>query len=184
MWTNKKDKKSSTQEPTALPSYGSTVRANVAIAEIALISALYVALTILISPIAYGPIQFRISEAMIILVAVRPHLIVFVPVGCFFANLFSPYAGVWDLLFMPLVSTAAALPLFFFKKRYMLFSAWFYAVVTALGVGLMISVLSDINYFVVTPSVLASQLIIMTLAFFIEKGCLVFFDSQKSPKKK
>ena len=116
------------------------------LAEVAVIAALYVALTYLVAPVAYGPIQFRISEALVILVAARRHLIWFVPVGCAVANLLSPYAGVWDLVFMPAMSTVGALPLFFLGRRLLLPAAMVYAVVTGLSVALMISVIEGAGF--------------------------------------
>ena len=145
----------------------------VKIAEISVVSALYVALTVLVTPISYGPIQFRISEAVVILVAARPHLIFFVPIGCFAANLFSPYAGFWDWIFMPIVSTIGALPIYFFRRRYLLATAWLYAVVTAAGVGFMLSVLLKKGFFVLATPVLVSQTIIMTIAYFLFKGYFI-----------
>ncbi len=141
----------------------------------AVISALYVALTYLVAPIAYGPIQFRVSEALVILVAARPHLIFFVPIGCFVANLLSPYAGIWDLVFMPIMSTVGALPLYFFGRRYLLLSGWCYAVVTGVSVGLMISILEKAGFLILALSVTASQMIIMTVAFFLFEGYLFLF---------
>jgi uncharacterized membrane protein len=140
------------------------------ITEIAVISALYVALTVIVAPISYGPIQFRISEAVVILVAIEPYLLIFVPISCFIANLISPYAGFWDLVFMPLVSAVGAVPLAVFGRRYLLVTSWFYAVVTAAGVGLMLSVILEKGYIALTVPVLISQLTIMTIAFFIFKG--------------
>ncbi len=61
-------------------------------------AALYMAATLAVSPIAYGSVQFRISEVMVLLAWVNP---VFAPgliLGCALANLFSPL-GVIDLLF-------------------------------------------------------------------------------------
>lgn len=64
----------------------------------ALVAALYIAVSLLIQPISYGPIQFRIPE-------IFNHLIVFskkyffgIIVGVFITNLFSPY-GIYDLVF-------------------------------------------------------------------------------------
>ncbi|WP_238883183.1 QueT transporter family protein [Clostridium sp. YIM B02551] len=62
----------------------------------ALIAAIYAALTYLIAPIAYGPIQFRISEIMVLLVLVDPFYIVGLTLGCFLANLLGPY-GFMDI---------------------------------------------------------------------------------------
>jgi uncharacterized membrane protein len=144
---------------------------------VAVISALYVALTYLVAPVAYGPIQFRISEALVILVAARRHLLWFVPVGCVVANLLSPYAGVWDLAFMPAMSTVGALPLFFMGRRFVLAAGWFYAVVTGLSVALMISVIEGGGFAALAVSVTASQLIIMTIGWLLLSGYLMVFKS-------
>ena len=52
-------------------------------------AALYAAITILTAPLSYGPVQFRLSEAMVVLCALEPLLGVGITVGCFLANLFS-----------------------------------------------------------------------------------------------
>ncbi len=142
----------------------------------AVISALYVALTYLVAPFAYGPIQFRVSECLVILVAARRHLILFVPISCAVANLLSPYAGVWDLVFMPLMSTVGALPFYFFGRRLVLLSSWFYAVVTGLSVALMISVLEKAAFTLLALSITASQLIIMTAGWVLFSGYLLLFE--------
>ncbi|MBN1881853.1 MAG: QueT transporter family protein [Deltaproteobacteria bacterium] len=143
------------------------------IAEVSILSALYVALTLLLAPVSYGPIQFRVSEALVILVATRRHLLLFVPISCCIANLFSPYAGPWDLIFMPLVSMIGALPMYILRTRWLLFSSWAYAFITAVGVGIMLSVLVEKGFLVMFGPVLASQLIIMTIAFFVFRGYLL-----------
>jgi len=153
------------------------------LAEIAVLSALYVAMTVLLAPVSYGPIQFRISEGLVILVAARRHLIMFVPIGCFIANLFSPYAGPWDLIFMPLVSMLGVLPMYILRKRWLLISSWAYALVTAVGVGLMLSVLTEKGFFILFGSVLGSQLIIMTLAFFAFRGYLMTTGKKEQRKE-
>jgi uncharacterized membrane protein len=151
---------------------------------VAVISALYVALTYLLAPISYGPIQFRVSEALVILVAARRHLIWFVPVGCVVANVLSPYAGVWDLVFMPAMSTVGAVPMWLLGRRLLLLTSWFYAVVTGLSVALMISVIEKKGFWVLAGSVTASQLIIMTLGFAILSGYLYLFTGKVVETKK
>ena len=140
------------------------------ITEVAVLSALYVVMTVLLAPVSYGPIQFRVSEGLVILVAARRHLILFVPISCFIANLFSPYAGPWDLIFMPMVSMLGTVPMYILRTRWILFSSWAYAFVTAVGVGLMLSVLTEKGFIILFGSVLGSQLIIMTLAFGALRG--------------
>jgi uncharacterized membrane protein len=151
---------------------------------VAVISALYVALTYVLAPISYGPIQFRVSEALVILVAARRHLIWFVPIGCVVANLLSPYAGVWDLVFMPIMSTIGAIPMWLLRRRLLLATSWFYAVVTGLSVALMISVLEKKGFWVLAGSVTASQMIIMTAGFALLSGYLYLFVGKADGKKK
>ena len=55
--------------------------------KIALIGALYTALTMAIAPLAYGTVQFRISEALTLLPLFSPLGIWGVTFGCFLSNL-------------------------------------------------------------------------------------------------
>lgn len=72
----------------------------------AVIAALYVALTYLagLMNLAYGPVQFRFSEALTVLPFLFPEAIPGLFVGCIVSNLISPY-GVLDLV----VGSAATL---------------------------------------------------------------------------
>ena len=56
------------------------------IAESAIIAALYAALTWLFAPISYGPVQFRISEVLVLLVVLNPKYAISLIIGCFVAN--------------------------------------------------------------------------------------------------
>ena len=51
----------------------------------------YVVLTLAMGPLAYLPIQVRISEALVLLCFFRKDYIWGLTIGCFIANLFSPY---------------------------------------------------------------------------------------------
>jgi len=68
------------------------------------VAALYAALTILTASFAYGPIQFRISEALCVLVCFEPTLTVGLTLGCLIANLFSTVSAL-DII----VGTSATL---------------------------------------------------------------------------
>lgn len=56
----------------------------------AIICALYVAFTLIVTPIAYGQIQFRISEILILLCFYDKKNAIGLVLGCFIANCFSP----------------------------------------------------------------------------------------------
>lgn len=64
----------------------------------ALIAAIYAALTISLAPISYGPLQFRISEILVLFAFIDPIYIVGLTLGCFLANLFGGI-GIMDLVF-------------------------------------------------------------------------------------
>lgn len=72
----------------------------------AIIAALYVVLTYLagLMNLAYGPVQFRFSEALTVLPFLFPEAIPGLFVGCVVSNLISPY-GAFDLV----VGSAATL---------------------------------------------------------------------------
>ena len=53
------------------------------------VAGLYAAITILTASFAYGDIQFRIADAMCLLVVIEPSLTVGLTLGCVIANIFS-----------------------------------------------------------------------------------------------
>lgn len=55
----------------------------------AVVAALYAAITILTTPLSFGLVQFRLSEALMVLCALEPIVGVGITLGCFLANLFS-----------------------------------------------------------------------------------------------
>lgn len=57
------------------------------ITKTALVSALYVAMTLLVSPVAFGPIQFRISEALNFLGLYNIRYVWAITIGCFIVNM-------------------------------------------------------------------------------------------------
>ncbi len=74
------------------------------------IAALYAALTIFSSVfgIAFGPIQFRFSEALCILPLFFPEAVPALALGCLVANLTSPY-GLIDIVFGTTATLLAAI---------------------------------------------------------------------------
>lgn len=85
------------------------------IAESAIIAALYAALTWIFAPISYGPIQFRISEILVLLVVLNPKYAVSLILGCFIANTTSSL-GWYDMLFGTLATTLAIIPMIYVRK--------------------------------------------------------------------
>lgn len=85
----------------------------------AIIAAIYTACSLLpgISAISYGPIQFRIAEALMLLCLFSPSAVGGVTVGCFLANVFSPMgANMFDLVLGTGATFLAAISTYLVRK--------------------------------------------------------------------
>lgn len=74
----------------------------------AVVGALYAALTMMLAPISYGTVQFRVSEALCVLPVFFPYTSVGLFLGCALANMLSA-AGILDVVFGSLATFGAAL---------------------------------------------------------------------------
>ena len=74
----------------------------------ALIAAIYALFTLLCYPLAYGAVQFRLSEVMVLLAFVDRRYIPGLLVGCFVANLLG-IGGIIDAVFGTLASQVSLL---------------------------------------------------------------------------
>ena len=108
------------------------LRPGATIAEVGVVAALYAALTVVLQPASYGPLQFRVAEVLKSLVIWEPHLIAAFVLGNFLANLASPYAGPWELVFMPFANLIGAWGCYALGRR------WPYA-----GAALYVAGLAD-----------------------------------------
>ena len=74
----------------------------------AITGAAYASLTVLLSSLSYGPIQFRVSEVLCVLPFYFPSMSWGLFAGCALANIISG-AGVYDMIFGSLATLIAAL---------------------------------------------------------------------------
>jgi len=74
----------------------------------AILAALYTAITLLTASFAFGPVQFRMAEALSVLCCFQPHLGVGITLGCFIANLFSTVSAL-DIVVGTLATLLACL---------------------------------------------------------------------------
>ena len=82
--------------------------------QAALIAAAYTALTYSGFAFAYGPIQFRYSEALIAFAALTPAAVPGLTIGCVLSNL--AQLGIYDIVFGSLATLLAALFAYLFRK--------------------------------------------------------------------
>lgn len=86
-----------------------------AAAAAALIGAAYAALTMLLAPISYGPIQLRLSELLCVLPFFMPCSVWGLFLGCALANLMT--GNIFDIIFGSLATLFAALAGSWLGKR-------------------------------------------------------------------
>ena len=140
---------------------GGTPARRVALAGV--VGALYVVLSI--TPFSYGPVQFRIGEALKPLVIRYPALVAAFGVGTVIINLFSPF-GVLELTFMPLVDVTGGLLCYLIARRIgttfgTYVASLFYALWTAAGVALVLTIAAELPYLLTFLSVAVSEVILL-----------------------
>ena len=122
----------------------------------AMIGAAYAVLTILISPIAYGAVQMRLTEIIVLLACYNKKFIPGLTIGCLLANLASPM-GLYDICF----GTAATL------------IAWALigGVVNGLIVGLELYLALELPFMINAFYVFIGEFIVLIIGAFLFK-CL------------
>lgn len=85
------------------------------LATAGIISAIYVAVTLLTMPISFGNVQVRIAEALTILPLIFPEAIVGLTVGCLISNLFG--FGVFDIVFGTIATFLSAILTYLIGKK-------------------------------------------------------------------
>ena len=82
----------------------------------AMVAAIYCVLTLMFQPISYGPVQFRISEALNILAAFTPAAVPGLMIGCVIGNIGSPM-GLVDIVVGALATGLAAVSIRLIAKH-------------------------------------------------------------------
>lgn len=82
----------------------------------AVIAALYAALTLALSPLSYGVMQIRVSEALTVLPFFTPAAVPGLFVGCLLANVIGPY-GLADIIGGSLTTLVAAVCSYKLRSR-------------------------------------------------------------------
>lgn len=133
------------------------------IAEVGIVSAVYVALVYFFAPISFLAFQFRLAEIVKPFVIYRKHLIWAMGIGTFVANLlFSPIIGPWDLIWNPVMDFIGGYLTWLLAKyisEYL--AAGFYGVFVALAVAISLVFTLEIPFWAAFLPVLVSELILL-----------------------
>ncbi len=122
----------------------------------ALIATFYVCITLLFSPISFGVIQLRISEALCILAFFLPEAIIGLFAGCLVSNFFAGL-GLFDII---LGSLATLLSSYLSYKTNNIFLASFYiTIINAILVGFSLAYIAGLPLWLGFISIFASEAI-------------------------
>ncbi len=132
----------------------------------AMIAAVYAVLTILISPIAYGAIQMRITEIIVLLACYNKKLIPGLTIGCLLANLASPM-GMYDICFGTLATLLACLGMYVVKNLFI--GAVIGALVNGLIIGLELYLALSLPFMINAFYVFAGEFAVLIVGAIIFK---------------
>jgi len=130
------------------------------ITTVGLISALYVAITIILAPISFGIFQFRVSELLKPIALKGKRYVIALTIGLFLANLFSPSVGLMELIFMPIVCAGGGILSYLIRKRPII-STTLYALIISLGVAVTLLVNFNAPFFLTFCSIFISEFVLM-----------------------
>ncbi len=136
---------------------------------LSLIAALYVALSLVLAPISFGIVQFRIAEVLVLLCFFKKEFCISLVVGCFITNLFSPFG--LDILFGTLHTLISVI---FIANSKHLFVASLWPSIFSFIVGFELYLYGE-PLFIATLGVLIGEFVVVTIL-----GVLLFSSLKNS----
>lgn len=148
------------------------------------VGALYAVLTIVLAPISYGPVQFRVAEALTLLPLVFPETAIGLTFGCLISNMFGN--GPLDMILGTTATLIASLLTAFIGKRVkkdlakIILGAIPPIIVNAVVVPLTFMTASDtfVAYLINGGTVFLGQTAVIAVL-----GPLVYFSTEKFAKR-
>ncbi|MCS7119694.1 MAG: QueT transporter family protein [Nitrososphaerota archaeon] len=136
----------------------------------AVFAAMYASLVYLFAPISFSALQFRVAGILRPAIAKKWTLAIGYAVGVFVGNIFSPYVGFHELVFMPLMSLIAGLCGYAaglrFDKSYFV-TGFVIATIISASVSWMLDQLLGLPMWATMPYLFASeQIVCLTGAVF------------------
>ncbi|HVP36839.1 MAG TPA: QueT transporter family protein [Terriglobales bacterium] len=129
------------------------------IAQAGIIAALYAAITIVLAPISYGPVQIRVSEALTILPYLTPSAIPGLFLGCLLANIYGGL-GIYDIIGGSILTLVAAFCTYLIsKKRKPILAPLPPVLFNAFGVSLYLHFLFKLPYWLTVVYVGAGEIV-------------------------
>ncbi|MDO5329912.1 MAG: QueT transporter family protein [Bacillota bacterium] len=135
------------------------------IASNGIVAAIYFVLTVASTPIAYGDIQVRIAEFLMLLCFFRRDFILGVTLGCLLAN-FNSTLGLWDVLIGTSATLLSAI-LIAYCTPYLWLAALYPILVNAFVVAAELNWLLELDYWYCVLTVGLGETIAMAVGYII-----------------
>ena len=143
------------------------------ISLIVLFSALYAVMVWIFAPISFYALQFRVAGVLRPAIAKKRLLATGYAIGVVLGNLFSPFAGIHELLFMPVMSLIAGLlghaMARMFKRSYLVAGAVI-ATIISLSVSWMLNQLFILPILATLPAIFVSEQIVCLIGVVVFKA--------------
>ena len=130
---------------------------------IAIFAALYAVLVYIFAPISFYGLQFRVAGAIRPAIARNWILAIGYVIGVVIGNLFSPFVGIFELLFMPIMSFVAGMLGYIVAKKFnnnYFICGGVIATIIALSVSWMLFQLFYVPILVTLPYLFASEQVV------------------------
>lgn len=132
------------------------------IAANGIIAAIYFVLTMISYPLAFGDVNFRLSELLVLLCYWRPDFIIGVTLGCFMSNIFSTL-GAWDMLIGTACTLLSAVLVAVSPK--LIFAAIWPILINAFGVGFELNWLLGSPFWPMVGSVAFGEGVVILVSY-------------------
>ena len=130
------------------------------IAIYGLVAAIYVVLTVSLSFMSYGGVQFRIAEALTLLCFYNKGYIIPLSLGCAIANMFSPMV----ILDLPIGTLATFIALLLIiKSKNIIVASLMPVIVNAVIVGLELKIAFELPLFLSMLQIAFGELVCVTI---------------------
>lgn len=134
----------------------------------AIIAALYAVITLVLAPISYGAVQFRLSEIMVLLAFFDPFYIGGLTLGCFISNILGPN-GVADVIFGTLATFISVYAISFTGKLVknnkisLIIASLWPTIFNALIIGCMLNYLYQLPLILSIGEVAIGEFVVVTI---------------------
>lgn len=129
------------------------------VTQAGVIAGLYAAVTVILAPLSYGPVQVRVSEALTILPFVTPAAIPGLFLGCIVANVYGGL-GVYDIIGGSICTLLAAYLTFLLSRtKRPILAPLPPVLINAFGVSLYLHLLFNLPYFLTVLYIAVGEIV-------------------------